>query len=289
MKLSVFYLLFVFTISSYAQSITVLDSISLKPIEDTYVVLNDSIVLTTNNLGLVSINKYKKVSKLKFTHLNYQTVEYTFENVKDTVLLKQKENSLSEVVVKGRYQEEEQISYVHPLKGFLPYGNEEVRPLPNYIYAVYIPAKYIDSQFAIKNIVFKRTLKKSKTWPPFTVLLMSVDSVTKYPKEVIYRDSVFPDIKKKYKTLKVPVLKEVQTPENGIYIVVDIYKRAYYQKNDLYHNTIPFFKVARLKKGSGFREFYMDKRRTLPTWVEPLYSQEGIQTFDFGLELTNKK
>lgn len=288
MKLAFCYLIFLLTVFSYAQKITVLDSLSHKSIEDVYVVLNDSIVLTTNDLGVISLNKYKNISKLKFIHLNYHTKEYKINNLNDTVFLKQKENTLENIVIEGnkrKKRKQKKITYVHPIKGFLPYGSGEVRPLQNYIHAVYIPAKYIDSSLKIKNIVFKRTLKKSKTWPPFTVLLMTVDSTTNLPYQIIYKDSVFPDNKEQYKTLKVPVLHNIKTPKNGLYVVVDIYKKEYYLKNDLYNNTIPFFKVARLKKHSGFRQFYIDKRRLKPAWIEPLYSQEGIQTFDFGIEL----
>lgn len=90
------------SIFSYGQTITVLDRINLKPIEDAWVTAPEKAVLTTNEKGIVSISALSGSKEIYIRHIGYNSVTTTMLELAKNgyiVYLRPSANILDEVVV----------------------------------------------------------------------------------------------------------------------------------------------------------------------------------------------
>lgn len=284
-----------FPYSSSCQSmkkIVLLSSMDSLKIEYAHVFTNDSIVTFSDENGEFKLNLDKVFQYIKVAHLNYHDKILLKEEVfkKDTIFLNERSNVLDEIVLSVKKKKKKKIVLLpeRSPKDFLmkkvdikfPYG---------FMIAVYVPNKYQNKKFTIRNIIIKARGESvpNARYIPFKINLMTVDSISRLPKVKIFNDDIVTGRKENQSLLKINLgtIKEVEFPKQGVYVVLSIYDEKFYKEKGF--KDRPGFAVTQITNKSKFRELHWKPFYGKYQWREPFYSKEKIQCFNFGIEIEN--
>lgn len=252
------YIIFLFTfnfIFSQEKKIFIFSEDRL-PIEDAEIYIEDSIKFVSNKSGLFKINKYDLYKKIKIKHLNYKSNEIDSLFMIDTIFLIQKNNILNEVelVIKKKnlknktlYPPNSILSELGYYKGWSTTFSSE--------YATYISneEKIIAKIKSIKIELMKgHWQKREALYMPFKVNLYTIDTITKMPQKKIIDEGIL--IKKdKSNEIEVDISEyDLDFPQNGIFVSVDILSSDYYYNNGFRFNKGPSFKYLKILKNQNY-------------------------------------
>ena len=252
-----------------------------------HIFLDDKLASFTDELGTFKIDLNSNFKTLKIKHIAYQTMlvnKYALKNISE-LYMRENENFLDEVLISINKnpkhfsllpEKSGKEYFMKSLDVTFPYDVKN---------AVYIPNQFKNGVYTIKNILFET--RKGQEDPdskyiPFMLNLMTVDSLTLLPKDKIFSQDLAVGKKENQKLMKVDVSSyDIEFPKNGIFIVVSLYDKEYYESNGFIER--PGFGQTQIAKNSKFFELFWLPGRGV--WDEPSYSKNRIQCRNFGLEV----
>ena len=284
-------LIFFYSYILFSQTFTICDTLK-TPISNIHVFSGDNVIGITDFDGRIKINLKKYTDSFKLTHLSYKEIYLNAQLIKsvDTIYMYSSDNKLSEVLIKSRAKKNKNKKriFLHPKTYFIngPSSNADTPLLFDHQTAVYIPNE-LKGEYKISKIVLKTELRRSNEFTPYSVHLMTVDTITKKPLEKIFSERIDSTNYRRVKEMVIDLSSkaDIKMPKEGLAIVVETYNQKYYTENGYYNQV--YFACVRLNKKSKFKykEFRINKKYKNQIWQEPSYSQNGIQCFNFGIEL----
>ncbi len=101
--------------------------------------------------------------------------------------------------------------------------------------AVYVPNEFKEGTHSIKNIVFE-TRKgfddPNSRYILFIVNLMTVDTITSLPKDILFKEDLAVGKRENQKLLYVDISDyKIAFPKEGIFVVLSLYDQEYYESH----------------------------------------------------------
>lgn len=291
-----------FPIVAFSQN-KLVDEKDNSPIPYAHILIDNRFYSYSNEKGEFLVNLNQKFDTVKIVHLSYETKRLAYNDVEPNgkITLKEKYNTLDEVAININ-QKKKKTKTLLPEKALRDYtrsrqdirllyetgttiGQEKNRDSIDNEKAIFIPNEHKEQKALITKILLNSTDKKIKgdtKYAPFKVNLSTYDTVTKLPKQKIFKEDLAIG-KMQGETIIITLTPEQITefPKEGICVVVSVYSSQHYAENGL--TNPPKFDVVSLKSSSGFREYA--RYRHTPVWEEQSYSQTREQVFNFGIEV----
>lgn len=264
-----------------------------------HVFLDDMLYTHSDDNGEFKIDTSQKFQTVKVTHLSYKTALFGYNAVAqyNVIRLEDKATILNQVSItaskkkrkkkiilperapKDYFGSDHDLFILNETDTSMDEDNKEIRAAK----AVYIPNEDKKKRALITKIILNSVDNQDKVdaaYVPFTVNLMTYDTITKLPKEKIFSEDLAVGKKKGEKLIiDLSDVGLVEFPKEGICIVVSVYSTLHYNNKGFL--SPPKFDAVSIKKSSDFREYYSFYGSN---WKENAYSQAREQCFNFGIE-----
>mgnify|MGYP003601620304 CR=1 FL=1 len=278
---TLFILIFITSYSQDKRKITLKDSNELGFVSDANVYLDDKYYTKSNSIGEFEIDIEIDFDTLKITHVSYDEMLLSFEDLK---LLKEIElttnaEQLQLLVIK---KNNEVSVFPDRLKLYkyglsLSHGSQV---------GLFIPNNFNDVR-RIKKILIETTKDLQDLsddeieYLSFKVNLFTVDSLTGFPHKEILKDDLVASKVKGNRFVEIVLEESIEFSTKGIFVIAKILDE---QESLLYNNSLktPFFRTLTQKEDTKFVEFYKrnEKSRWQPRWNDAYYD---YQCFNFGI------
>ncbi len=301
--------MFLFVVQSYNtfgqsnQIFKIVNEKDFTKVDFAHIFLGNKLYTYSNENGEFTINSNQKFDTLKITHLSFETKSISYDELQKnkTITLKEKINTIAEVFITSN-KKKRKTKTILPEKSIRDIftADNDIRLLYetgrridgeisddiNISRAIYVPNKYPRKNTIITKIVLNsidKPIENDSIYIPFKVNLMTYDTITRLPKDKIFKEDLAIG-KKRGETVIIDLSKEgfVEFPKEGICVMVSVYDTEYYMLQG--YNNPPAFDAVQIQKSSGFREYYLYSFIS-SEWSEQFYSIRREQCFNFGIEI----
>jgi len=254
------FLLMPFCYCQNSSNFKLLNKRDSSSISNAHIIINNKLLEISDSLGCFFLMDKQQFNKIRIRHINFEDKLLTYSEVikKDTVFMIPSNQKLEEINILTKNYEKTSIlpkqsvfSKVGYFKGHKANFNSQ--------YATFIHNDDFNEAIIEKIIIEPHKGywgDPDKQFMPFKVNLYSVDTINRLPLNKLIPKSIFTrkehlknKVNNKYISVDIRDLL-ITFPKEGVFVVVEVFKRINYEKYYHISNEPPAFKIIKKKKKS---------------------------------------